>query len=283
MTLYVGLPASGKSSQAKERIIEGKGKTKGVERDALRNMLDAGRFSPKNEQLVTEIQEMIIKHLLDRGKDVIVSDTNLHTGTRQRLAAIAKGKGAEVAEDHSFLNVSVEECIKRDLARANSVGEHVIRRMYHKYIQPFFTRPVNAQLPPTIICDLDGTVADLNGRNPYDASLCAFDLPRAHVIGAVQNLQMAYNARLVFLSGRHDTYRQQTEEWLSKRGFVYEALFMRAAGDNRPDVAVKREMFNTHIADQGRVVAVFDDRPSIIRQWRELGLPVFDVGYGIDF
>ena len=45
-------------------------------------------------------------------------------------------------------------------------------------------------LPNAIICDLDGTLALLNGRNPYDASLCEDVIPN---IPVVETLKLYYN------------------------------------------------------------------------------------------
>jgi hypothetical protein len=37
------------------------------------------------------------------------------------------------------------------------------------------------------------------------------------------------------------------------------------------------------VADGYKPEMVFDDRPSVIHMWRELGLKTIDVGLGIDF
>lgn len=60
---------------------------------------------------------------------------------------------------------------------------------------------------------------------------------------------------------------------------------MRPAGDMRKDTEVKLEMFNAHIRGKFNVEAIFDDRPQILRLWRELwfGDRLFDVGNGIEF
>ena len=61
-------------------------------------------------------------------------------------------------------------------------------------------------------------------------------------------------------------------------------LLMRAAGDNRKDTIVKRELYMNHIQGRYRVFCVLDDRPSVVRMWRaELGLTVFAVAPGIEF
>ncbi len=46
----------------------------------------------------------------------------------------------------------------------------------------------------------------------------------------------------------------------------------------RKDTIVKEEIFWRDIADNYNVQFVIDDRPSVARMWRELGLKVFQVG-----
>ncbi len=63
-------------------------------------------------------------------------------------------------------------------------------------------------------------------------------------------------------------------------------LLMRAPGDSRRDSIVKRELYEKHIKGKYNVVAVFDDRPSVIREcWQALGFTdrIFNVGSGEEF
>ena len=55
---------------------------------------------------------------------------------------------------------------------------------------------------------------------------------------------------------------------------------MRATGDFRPDSVVKEEIYNNHIKDNYYVAGVFDDRDSVVKLWRDLGLTCFQVYYG---
>ena len=56
---------------------------------------------------------------------------------------------------------------------------------------------------------------------------------------------------------------------------MYYELHMRAEGDMRKDSIVERELFDAHIKDKYDVVAVFDDRPQMIRLWNLMGLKTF--------
>lgn len=55
---------------------------------------------------------------------------------------------------------------------------------------------------------------------------------------------------------------------------------MRAARDMRKDAAVKLEIFDREIRHRYRVIAVWDDRASVVAMWRSLGLTVFAVAPG---
>jgi len=126
---------------------------------------------------------------------------------------------------------------------------------------------------PALIADIDGTLALLNGRNPYDASTCLDDLPNDPVIDIVKKYGI-----VVYVSGREDKYRDQTAAWLSKHGLPAGELFMRKTGDMRKDSIVKWEIFEEHIRDTYKVLCVLDDRLSVCRMWYSLGLPLLRVG-----
>ena len=55
-----GLPASGKSTWAKEQVAKGNGKVKRVNKDDLRDMIDAGIWSKTNEQLILDARDALV-------------------------------------------------------------------------------------------------------------------------------------------------------------------------------------------------------------------------------
>ncbi len=123
-----GLPGSGKSTLAKQIVAEGGGIWKRINRDLMREMLDAGKFSRANEDFVTAVNHSILKGALLEGYNVIIDDTNGHPLTEKKLR--------DVVAELSYLNVEIEirllttpldECIARDAQRPNPVGEEVIR------------------------------------------------------------------------------------------------------------------------------------------------------------
>lgn len=284
-----GLPGSGKTTWAKAQP----GMVR-VNRDELRRMMHGGRIGEGwSERQVTVAQRAQIDALLRAGVNVICDDTNLRGKTVRELAELALMAGAEVTLE-DFTSVPVEKCIERDATRPESeqVGPEVIQQMHGRYLAgkragielPKAVKiekyEPSLDLPAAILVDLDGTVAIIGRRSPYDASLVHLDTPNAPVIEAVRAMHAAGHT-IIFCSGRTDDYRPLTENWLAEHvGVPYAALHMRPAGDTRRDSVVKREIFENEIRHRWRVVAVFDDRDQVVRMWRELGLTVFQVAEG---
>lgn len=134
-------------------------------------------------------------------------------------------------------------------------------------------------LPRAIICDLDGTLALLNGRNPYDASSCADDLVNEPVVHIVRTYAAAGFAVLI-VSGRNARYRKATEAWLGAHGIAYSALHMRRARDFRKDAVLKSEVYEQEVRGKYAVLFVLEDRDQTVAKWRELGLACLQVAPG---
>jgi predicted kinase len=136
-----GLPASGKSTWARAKQEElPLGEVKRVNKDDLRAMLDAGKWSPENEEFVVTLRDHVVISALALGKHVIVDDTNLAPVHEARLRQLARENNALfVLVD--FTHVPLEECIQRDSVRSASVGEPVIRQMWEEFLRPGAAEP----------------------------------------------------------------------------------------------------------------------------------------------
>jgi predicted kinase len=273
-----GLQASGKTSWCKQLQAKHPGQYKHVSKDDLRAMLDDGKWSGGNEKMVLKVRDMLITLALDAGKHVLIDDTNLNPLHEQHIRDLVKARGDAEVTIQDFTDVPLETCIERDLKRPNSVGEKVIRKMYNEYLKP---QPVRVEhdpaLPYCVICDLDGTLALLNGRNPYDASTCEQDglcKPVWEVLDRMSGMAV------ILVSGRMDTYRPQTEAFLVHHDVRYSYLFMRAEGDTRKDVVVKQEIYAREIKGKYNVLFVLDDRNQVVEMWRQNGLTVFQTAEG---
>ncbi len=274
--LIKGLPSSGKSTWAKTEMGSHLGMYKRVNKDDLRAMLDVSKWSPDNEKFVLQLRDHIIFSALKAGKHVIVDDCNLAPKHEIHIKELVKGK-AEV-EIKDFTDVDVEECIRRDLKRANNVGERVIRQMYNQFLKPKpEVRIYDPNLPDAIICDLDGTLALFGDKNPYDR-----DFSQDVLNDPVAKLVKYYkdSCQIIIVSGRTKEVEATTRSWLARYGLPYKYLFMRESGDKRKDVIIKKEIYDQHIKGEFNVLFVLDDRQQTVDGWRVLGLTCFQVAEG---
>ena len=272
-----GLPASGKSSFAQEILLREPGKWVRTNKDLLREMCHASYWTKNNEKFILKIRDRIILEALAAGKHVIIDDTNFGKNI-DRIQELVKGK-AMVKVDRRFLQVSVEECIQRDLKRPNSVGKDVIMRMYRQHLKEAeLIIPRNPELPDAIIVDMDGTLAIMGDRSPYDMSKCDLDLPNKPVLDTV--LKWQSSTKIIILSGRTDDAQEKTEKWLQQYGVKYEHIYMRKTGDMRKDSTVKEEIYHSFIRDRYNISLILDDRQQVVDMWRSLGLTVFQVAEG---
>jgi hypothetical protein len=132
-----------------------------------------------------------------------------------------------------------------------------------------------------IICDVDGTLAHMNGRSPFADKFSHQDMPEISVMLVVNAMAKQYqDLRVIVLSGRSDVSREQTETFLQDYHVPYDYIFMRKAGDYRKDSIIKQEIYEEEIKPYFDVLFVLDDRKQVVDMWHELGLKVFQVAEG---
>lgn len=146
------------------------------------------------------------------------------------------------------------------------------------------------QNKPVLICDIDGTIADLAHRRVYvitrPKNRKAFeagipdDKPIQHIIDTVESFyDMGWT--IIMCSGRGNQQRDATTEWLHKHDVTYDDLYMRAEKDYRPDDIVKGELLDQILADgYNKPSLVLDDRDRVVAMWRKRGIPCVQVAPG---
>lgn len=286
-----GLPASGKSTYARNWVAVDEQNRVQIEKDEIRKdsrLFEGGVYNHRrgDEGIVIKERDRLIEQALSRGKSVISADTNLVQKHISRISAIARKYGATV-ETVSFLDVPLGELIERDSKRENSVGEAVIRRMFHESVKtmPTFLK-YDPQLPMVVVCDLDGTLTlGPKNRSPYEWHKVGQDdinLGMSHVLDGIK--LMSY-AKLFIFSGRDEVCRPETEEWLERHDIEYDELHMRRSdhvrenGNQVADTEVKAEMIEKYIKDQYNVLIWFDDRVAVANMLRDVyGINVAQLG-----
>lgn len=273
--ITVGISASGKTTFAKTMVEQG---WVDISRDWIRfNVVCPGtdwsnyKFTNKREQDVTVVQEDMVMDAFSKGQNIIISDTNLNPKIRNKWVQSLNDLGFEV-EIKDF-PVTLEEAYKRDTLRANGVGRDVIYTQYKKWLEYTArkTYTPNTDMPKAILLDIDGTVAEMEGRSPYEWSKVGTDKPRQFVIDIVKGLS-DQGYVILALSGRDGICYDETKCWLNTHDVPHFYLFMREAGDTRKYTVVKEEIFWDLIAQHWNVVGVLDDRPCVLRTWREIGI-----------
>jgi len=314
LVIFRGLPASGKNYMA-ERMAEQHG-GRIVDRDMVRHMLYQTYWNPEriDEKVVTETQSLLIDAGLRYGENVYVPDMNLRNQYVTRLIAQAKALNSTWAIV-DLTDVDLDVCLARNegLARrlkGKTVERDVIRGLYERYIKGR-AHPLPVTLseskrngtkrevyvpdvtkPDAIIVDIDGTVARMKDRGPFDEHLVSQDEliePVAEMVKSAMNSDVV----VLFMSGRTDACFDATASWLTEKMpwlNDYDDVFMACKWDlhmrrsvedrGRPDDDVKYDLFMREVAPHYNVLYTIDDRDKVVKMWREVGLTCAQVAYG---
>lgn len=136
----------------------------------------------------------------------------------------------------------------------------------------------------TVIVDIDGTISDSRPRlhfvrpgpgekrdNEAFHSRCSEDMPIAAAVRVVTVLANYY--KIVLLTGRPETYREQTQDWLDRNGIVYDYLIMRPAADsNLPATEYKLREALALQAKGHEIFLVVEDQQKLVDMWRANGI-----------
>lgn len=291
-----GLPGSGKSTWAKAWVAEDPEKRARVNRDDLRQLL-YGRNAPLPwvlEEGITAAARPAIINLLKLDRSVVVDDMHLRMKYVREMEELAAECGVEFEVNETFLDVSLETCLERDHLRSirggRSVTEAVIEDLHHKFVKncerfiprqvETYTYQIDHALPPAWLVDLDGTLAHMNGRGPFEWDRVGEDTADDAVIALLQSISAANIDDILILSGRDGSCREQTVQWLGAHVVPFHRLFMREAGDTRKDSIIKLEIFRELIAPHYAVQGSIDDRNQVVNMWRRIGLTCFQVAEG---
>lgn len=299
--IFRGLPGSGKTTNARTLQKHVGGVLVG--RDHLRFAYYGTYHDPDvvDEQFITEMQEIAIVKAIDNKQNVYVDDMNLRNAYVKRLVQLTQKLNVEhVIVD--LTDVDVNDLVLRDAVREKKVGEELIRDLHKRFVagKPY-PLPINVSdatverevktrkpythtegLPWAILVDIDGTLAHMHNRSPYDETKVLDDDLDESVAYAVNGIWQRGGVDVILMSGRTDACREDTEAWLRKHGVCYNALYMRRSVEDkgRKDSEVKLDLFDEHIRGAYNIMFVLDDRNQVVEAWRGIGLKVFQVQEG---
>lgn len=130
--LVRGIPASGKSTWARQWAEEDPEHRVRICRDDIRESL--GKYwVVSREPLVREIKGSMIYHALDYGYDIVIDDMNLNPLDVKFVEKIVQSYPGTTIEFKDFLDVPLNECIKRDKDRGEKVGTLVLTSIFNRY------------------------------------------------------------------------------------------------------------------------------------------------------
>ena len=149
---------------------------------------------------------------------------------------------------------------------------------------------------PIVIWDIDGTLANIDHRRAWvDGSkgykdfdkfydLMVEDPPYIDMVGMC-NMQHLNTWTIFFCTGRPESYRQQTEQWLKDHGVLAALkdinLLMRPDKLRyKPDFVIKEQMMNDLHEAGYEIHMVWEDRDQACKMWRSHGLRCVQVAPG---
>lgn len=136
-----GIPASGKSTWAKQEVLKDPEHSIRINRDDLRNM--CGKYwVPAREKYITACKGTLLINAINFKFDtIIIDEMNLNPKENGYLKGmvsmmndtIKEGQDKYIIEVKDFTDVPLDVCLERDSKRENPIGEDVIRGIFNKY------------------------------------------------------------------------------------------------------------------------------------------------------
>ncbi len=294
--ILVGISNAGKSTFAHQEWLKDPLNTVVISRDKVRNLLwnytdetvheyyKHPEFN-KLEKEVSKYCDTLIYESLESNKIIILDNTHLDF-----KRDIKTYEYWNVPIELVWFDITLKEALTRNMSRNRKVDESIIEKQYSKYVQlrkdfEFSFSPkmikLNRNLPPCVIYDIDGTIAKMTDRSPFDWKRVEEDLVISEVTATLDwigDLSDINRPTVLICTGRDGICLKETEEWLQTNGLYYDAIHIRSEGDMRADWVIKEEMWR-EIAEQYNIIGMYDDRLQVVRRARALGLKVFNVEY----
>ena len=214
MFMMIGLPASGKSTIAKE--IAKKENAVIVSTDDLRQELLNDVNSQKNNNLIFEEAEKRLKANIEAGRNVIFDATNINY--KRRRDWLNRFNKYAVKKIGILVATPYEECLIRNEQRKRKVPEEVIKRMYHNfYIPQYYEGFDDIQIKYTndymfFFSDLE----DIRQDNPHHSLTVLEHCKKTEQILQKDNKRL--NIPINFAGRLHDIGKLKTKTFINAKG-----------------------------------------------------------------
>lgn len=258
--------------------------------------LEQSGFVYINQDLQQKQHLILFKKAIEEKKNVIVDRLNFSLEQRNRYLVPAKDAGYET--EIIVLHESYDTCMKRCQNRTDHLSiktqddaSNALNMFFSKYervsdseADRVVRKWPEGFKPGAPVIDLDGTLCNTDHRQSFVRqqkkdwkgffSQIHNDTLNAWC-GSIYD-QFIKNYPVVFASGRPDSYRKETIEWLNKHGFSTEHLYMRNRKDSRKDTVTKSVILDFEILTRFSPLFFVDDRKSVIQMYRDRGFTVLD-------
>lgn len=279
--LAMGISGSGKTTWAKQWAEEDPLHRVRLNYDDIRTML--GKYwVPEREDLVKHIFQVALVEAIESEYDIVIDNmSNLNPKHIEEYKKLISTYPYEL--EFKLFDTPVEECIRRDSLRPIPIGEKVIRQQWKKYRDFIIQQSIkntphleqDSNLPHCIIVDMDATLCYNTSARPFfgpgAAEKMKYDTPIEPVCNLVRQYAFSDTA-VIILTGRDESCRKATDEWLTEHDIMYNTLLMRPEGSFLDGATQKKLIYEREIKDKYYVDFILEDSNKVVKMWRELGL-----------
>jgi hypothetical protein len=253
---------------------------------------------PSREDVVSHAKQTIVTYAMGKQYDIVVDNMNLNPKEVQYWTNVVNyyngytktGERYEIEFKDFF--IPLEECIRRDAARPNPIGEKVIRDTWKRYKHFIQTTNVeryvnnlvvpDPEKPYCVVVDMDSTLCFNTTKRPWFGEGAAEgminDVENYGVCETIWALAREYP--IIIATGRDTSQEEVTKQWLLDHEINISEFYFRTEGDYRKGVEVKREQIEK-ILEKYNILAIFEDSEPIVQMYRNMGLTVLQPNKGL--
>lgn len=271
LTLLVGPPGSGKSTW-------------------VENNIDRDNTVYINQDTQGKIEHFdLFQTAVANNKDIVVDRMNFNKEQRKRYTIVAGDYEVEIHVLHESYDTCYARMANREAhptIKNEKAATDALTFFFKNYERvsddegKVIRRWPKGLKPPVIVCDLDGTLCNIDHRLKFvrtESGKPNWPMFFAGINKDAPNpwcqdiLEKSLDT-IILCSGRGEEYRGPTETWLNEHLPIYNRLYMRLAKDYRPDHIVKEIILEFELKTRYSISFCIDDRQQVVDMWRRHGL-----------